>query len=168
MAWICMETADSTASSKRLNSSKQPHAPHFTRPTKILPIDFTSMPWKEHFFEKKNPNEQTCTQHTQRVDQFHATMKINVLHLITVEDQNLTSEQAAQGFDRLGLAGASRPVRVSPEPHLHGLGQSQIALVSQGGVHQLGRVPLTGSSSGGGGQQQGRREHRRTQTERQK
>lgn len=46
MAWICMETADSTASSKRLNSSKQPHAPHFTNPTKIRPIDFTSIPWK--------------------------------------------------------------------------------------------------------------------------
>lgn len=46
MAWICMETADRTASSKRLNSSKQPHAPHFTKPTKILPIDFTSIPCK--------------------------------------------------------------------------------------------------------------------------
>lgn len=46
MAWICMETADNTASSKRLNSSKQPHAPHFTKPTKIRPIDLTSIPWK--------------------------------------------------------------------------------------------------------------------------
>lgn len=71
-------------------------------------------------------------------------MLADVLHLITVEDQDLASEQAAQSFDRLRLAGASRPVRVSPEPHLHGLGQSQVALVSQRGVHQLGRVPLTG------------------------
>lgn len=70
-------------------------------------------------------------------------MHANVLHLITVEDQDLAPEQAAQGFDRLRLAGASRTVRVSPEPHLHGLGQSQVALVSQRGVHQLGRVSLT-------------------------
>lgn len=44
LTWICMETAESTASSRRLNSSKHPHAPHLTRPTKILPIDWTSMP----------------------------------------------------------------------------------------------------------------------------
>lgn len=42
-----METADKTDSSKRLNSSKQPHAPHFNNPTKILPIDFTSMPYNK-------------------------------------------------------------------------------------------------------------------------
>ena len=45
MTWICMDTADSTASSSRLNSSKQPHAPHLTSPMKIRPIDFTSIPW---------------------------------------------------------------------------------------------------------------------------
>lgn len=44
IVWICMDTADSTDSSSLLNSSKQPQAPHFTRPTKIRPIDFTSMP----------------------------------------------------------------------------------------------------------------------------
>lgn len=90
-----------------------------------------------------------------QVERFHARAKTNALHLVTVEDQDLASEQATQGFDGLRLAGASRPVRVSPESHLHGLGQSQVALVSQRGVHQLGRVPLTGSRSGGGGQRQG-------------
>ena len=44
MVWICVETAESTASSRRLNSSKHPQAPHLTRPMNILPIDFTSMP----------------------------------------------------------------------------------------------------------------------------
>lgn len=99
----------------------------------------------------------------------HLTTLANAPHLITVEDQDLASEQAAQGFDRLRLAGASRPVRVSPEPHLHGLGQSQVALVSQRGVHQLGRVPLTGRQAaavevevsdreGGGRQRDSRRE----------
>jgi len=38
MIWICWLTAESTSSSKRLNSSKHPHAPHFTRPTKIRPM----------------------------------------------------------------------------------------------------------------------------------
>lgn len=42
-----METADRTDSSKRLNSSKQPHAPHFSKPTKIRPMDFTSMPYRK-------------------------------------------------------------------------------------------------------------------------
>ena len=45
IVWICIDTADNTASSKRLNSSKQPQAPHFTKPMKIRPIDFTSIPW---------------------------------------------------------------------------------------------------------------------------
>lgn len=81
--------------------------------------------------------------------------KPNALHLVAVEDQDLASEQATQGLDRLRLAGASRPVRVPPEPHLHGLGQGQVALVSQRGVHQLGRIPLTGGPSGGGGRRQG-------------
>ena len=44
MVWICMETAESTASSRRLNSSKHPQAPHLTRPMNILPMDLTSMP----------------------------------------------------------------------------------------------------------------------------
>lgn len=41
-----MDTADNTASSSLLNSSKQPQAPHFTKPTNMRPIDFTSMPLK--------------------------------------------------------------------------------------------------------------------------
>ena len=38
MVWICWETADSILSSRRLNSSKQPQAPTWHRPTKIRPI----------------------------------------------------------------------------------------------------------------------------------
>lgn len=45
IVWICIETADKTASSRRLNSSKQPQAPHFTSPINIRPIDFTSIPY---------------------------------------------------------------------------------------------------------------------------
>ena len=45
MVWICMETADSTASSSLLNSSKQPQAPHLMIPMKIRPILFTSIPY---------------------------------------------------------------------------------------------------------------------------
>lgn len=44
MVCICMETADNTASSNLLNSSKHPHAPHLTNPVNIRPIDFTSIP----------------------------------------------------------------------------------------------------------------------------
>ena len=36
---ICVEMTDSTDTSIRLNSSKQPHAPHWARPEKILPMD---------------------------------------------------------------------------------------------------------------------------------
>lgn len=36
--------ADSYSSKRRLNSSKQPQAPHFTNPINILPIDLKSMP----------------------------------------------------------------------------------------------------------------------------
>lgn len=54
ITWICIETADNTASSNLLNSSKHPQAPHFTRPINIRPIDFTSIPWKEtNLYEKK-------------------------------------------------------------------------------------------------------------------
>ncbi len=42
MVWICWLTADSTSSSRRLNSSKQPQAPHLTRPTKMRPMDLKS------------------------------------------------------------------------------------------------------------------------------
>lgn len=65
-----------------------------------------------------------------------------LLYLVTVEHQHLAPEQAAQGFDRLGLAGAGGPVGVPSQPHLHGLGESQVALISQRRVHQLGRVTL--------------------------
>ena len=44
IVWICIETADSTASSSLLNSSKQPQAPHFMIPMKIRPMLFTSIP----------------------------------------------------------------------------------------------------------------------------
>lgn len=42
MVWICCDTADSMRSSSRLNSSKQPHAPTWHRPTKIRPIAWKS------------------------------------------------------------------------------------------------------------------------------
>lgn len=38
MVRICCDTADSIRSSSRLNSSKQPHAPHWHRPTKMRDI----------------------------------------------------------------------------------------------------------------------------------
>jgi hypothetical protein len=38
MVWICEEMTDSTEASIRLNSSKQPHAPHWARPEKIFPM----------------------------------------------------------------------------------------------------------------------------------
>lgn len=38
----CCETAESILSSSRLNSSKQPHAPTWQRPTKIRPIAWKS------------------------------------------------------------------------------------------------------------------------------
>lgn len=66
----------------------------------------------------------------------------NSSYLITVEHQHLASEQPPQGFDRLRFARASRPIGVPPKSHHHGLGQSQVALISQRGVHQLGRIPL--------------------------
>lgn len=64
------------------------------------------------------------------------------LYLITVEHQHLASKQPPHGFDRLRLARASGPIGVPPKPHLHGLGQSQVALISQWSVHQLSRIPL--------------------------
>ena len=38
IVWICCETADNIRSSRRLNSSKQPHAPTWHSPTNIRPI----------------------------------------------------------------------------------------------------------------------------------
>lgn len=40
MVCICCEQADNMRSSKRLNSSKQPHAPTWHNPTKIRPIAY--------------------------------------------------------------------------------------------------------------------------------
>lgn len=37
MVWIWEEMTDSTEASIRLNSSKQPQAPHCARPEKIFP-----------------------------------------------------------------------------------------------------------------------------------
>ena len=42
MVKICWDTAESILSSSLLNSSKQPHAPTWHKPTKILPIAFPS------------------------------------------------------------------------------------------------------------------------------
>lgn len=42
MVCTCWDTADNILSSKRLNSSKQPQAPTWQRPTKILPIAWKS------------------------------------------------------------------------------------------------------------------------------
>ena len=70
------------------------------------------------------------------------------LYLITVEHQHLPSEQPTHGFDRLSLASSSWHIGVPPEPHLRGLGQSQVALISQWSVHQLSRIPL-GDRRGG-------------------
>ena len=42
--WICCDTAESWSSLRRLNSSKQPHAPQRTRPMMMRPIDLKSMP----------------------------------------------------------------------------------------------------------------------------
>ena len=44
MGWICMDTIDSTASSRWLNSSKQRQALHLTRPMKMWPMDLMSRP----------------------------------------------------------------------------------------------------------------------------
>lgn len=64
------------------------------------------------------------------------------LYLITVEYQHLTSKEPTHGFDRLSFASSSWPVRVPPKAHLHGLGQSQVALIGEWSVHQLSRIPL--------------------------
>ena len=42
MVWICDDTALRTSSSRRLNSSKHPRAPHFSRPVKMRPMDLKS------------------------------------------------------------------------------------------------------------------------------
>eukprot|EP00961_Rhodomonas_salina_P168179 2267132-Rhodomonas_salina.1 len=44
IVWICCDTAESTSGSRRLNSSKQPHAPHLTNPVKMRPMDLKSIP----------------------------------------------------------------------------------------------------------------------------
>ena len=44
MTWICCEISESWSGSSRLNSSKHPHAPHLTSPTKMRPMLFESMP----------------------------------------------------------------------------------------------------------------------------
>ena len=44
MTWICCEIAESWSSLRRLNSSKQPHAPHLTSPQKMRPMLWKSMP----------------------------------------------------------------------------------------------------------------------------
>lgn len=57
MGWICMDIAESVASSKRLNSSKQPQAPHFTKPTRIRVRDCTSIlcnTWLNFTFQSRN------------------------------------------------------------------------------------------------------------------
>lgn len=40
MVWICEEMTDRTEASIRLNSSKQPHAPHWAKPEKIFPTAY--------------------------------------------------------------------------------------------------------------------------------
>lgn len=68
--------------------------------------------------------------------------EFNQTHLIAVEDQHLSSEHTPQGLDGLRLSRACRPIGVPPQPHEHALGQGQVALVSEGRVHQLGGVAL--------------------------
>ena len=80
MTWICMETADNTASSRRLNSSKQPHAPHFTRPTKIRLIDFTSMPWDDR--KQKKYNRACCLVAVPGAPKLVPTHMVQALQLI--------------------------------------------------------------------------------------
>ena len=63
-------------------------------------------------------------------------------HLVAVEHEDLSAEQPAERLDGLRLAGARRPVRVAAQPHVHALGQSQVALVREGRVHQFGGVAL--------------------------
>lgn len=41
MVWIWEEMTDSTEASMRLNSSKQPQAPHWARPERIFPTACT-------------------------------------------------------------------------------------------------------------------------------
>lgn len=53
MVWIWEEITDNTEASIRLNSSKQPQAPHWARPEKILPIAWT----KQEIKEKKASNK---------------------------------------------------------------------------------------------------------------
>ena len=54
----------------------------------------------------------------------------------------MSSEDAAERLDRLGLAGAGRSVRIAAEAHVHALREREIALVGELRVHQLGRVAL--------------------------
>ena len=63
-------------------------------------------------------------------------------YLITVEDQNLPSEQTAECLHRLSLPGPSWSVGVSPETHEHTLCEGEVALVREGSVDQFGGIPL--------------------------
>ena len=82
MVWICIETADSTASSSLLNSSKQPHAPHLMIPMKILPILFTSIPCIEECIGSTPPLQ---------------NWKVGS-HLVTVEDKDLSSKEPTESL----------------------------------------------------------------------
>ena len=86
MVWICMETAERTASSSLLNSSKQPQAPHLIMPMKILPMLFTSMPCADVQYRTQYITE--CCLHAMEGSS----------HLITVEDEDLSAKEPSESL----------------------------------------------------------------------
>lgn len=78
MHWTCCETAESIRSSSLLNSSKQPHAPTWQRPTKIRPIACKE---RGKFTQLQQQKEQRRALYTMHPRQEEAVFICRLLHL---------------------------------------------------------------------------------------
>ena len=56
---------------------------------------------------------------------------LDVDAFVAVEDENLSTKEAAEGFDRLSFSGSGGTVRTTSHSNSHGLSESQVALVCQ-------------------------------------
>ena len=56
---------------------------------------------------------------------------LDVDAFVAVEDENLSTEEAAESFDGLRFSGSGGTVRTTSQPDSHSLSECQVALVCQ-------------------------------------